>query len=280
LYWNLTTDYTHSRQISFGSGFSDEVYLYVGDSDDILASYGVVVTDFAGLTNATAETEKNVLGINQVVERQNLDVMGNMYFYLVMYSQYTFKIVSDQGTFSWALSADSSSTKTFTITRDMVTQANTATNMTVTATRNNATSATVYFNDPSHVTTSITTNIYLRNATGLHLFYTQTDEGYTQNFTLYSLVATANYIAKITIQPSALTWTITLSTLPVATSIWGVSFDAFGDWSYLAKNAVGMFIVVFGCWNHCGGIHGLHWHVEYSLGWNQRSPARSRADVY
>ena len=243
VFWNLTADYAHTRQVSFGSDYSDEVYLYVGGSGDILSAYSISVTDFAGLSNATLETDKNVLGVNRIVERQNLDVVNNMNFYLVMYSQYTLKLVSDQGTFTWSLPADSVVSKSFVVTMDMVTQVNDALNMTVSATRLNATSAQIYFNDPNQTTTSITTNIYARNATGQYLFYTQTDLGYSQNFTVYTLAAATNYVATIT-TAQGLSWTIPLSTLPSSTSIWGVSFDVFGDWTYLAKNGIGMFIVM------------------------------------
>jgi hypothetical protein len=242
LYWNLTTDYTHSRQISFGSGFTDEVYLYVGGASDIVASYSVGVTDFAGLTNGTAEIDKNVLGINQVIERQNLDVSESMSFYLVMYSQYSLKVISDQGTFTWSLSADSSMTKNFVISKDMVTTLNLASNITATASRLNGTAANLYFNDPSHLTVSVASSIYILNMTGQYLFYTQTDSGYEQNFTVNNLVASSNYVVKTVTATGS--WINQLPAPPSTSSLWGVSFDVFGDWSYLAKNAVGMFVVM------------------------------------
>jgi hypothetical protein len=242
LYWNLTSDYTHSRQITFGSSYRDEVYLYVGGASDILAAYSIGVTDFAGLTNATAETDKNVLGVNQVVERQNLDVVNAMSFYLAMYSQYSLKVVSDQGTFVWSLSADSTATKNYVITKDMVTAPSTALNVTVSATRLNGTAANVYFNDPSHLTVSITSRIYIVNMTGQYLFYAQTDVGYVQDFTVNNLVSSTNYLVK-TVTASG-SWSNQLPVPTSTASVWGVSFDVFGDWAYLAKNAVGMFIVM------------------------------------
>lgn len=243
VFWNLTADYAHTRQISFGSDYSNEVYLYVGGSGDILSAYSISMTDFAGLSNATLEADKNVLGVNRIVERQSLDVVNAMNFYLVMYSQYTLKLVSDQGTFTWGLPADSVTTKSFVVTLDMVSQVNSALNMMVSATRLNATSAQIIFNDPNQTTTSVTSNIYLRNSTGQYLFYTQTDLGYSQNFTVYSLSASTNYVATIT-TAQGLSWTFPLSTLPTSTSIWGVSFDVFGDWAYVAKNGIAMFIVM------------------------------------
>lgn len=240
-FWNLTSDYNHSRQIAFRSGFTDELYLYVGGSGDLLGIYGVEVTDFAGLTNATVEVDKNVLGVNQVVERQNLDIVNTMNFYLVMYSQYLLKIVSDQGIFTWNLIADATATKNFLVTPSMVTETNQGTNITVSATRLNATSANVYFNDPSHDTVSVTSSIYVLNRTGQYLFFTQTDSGYVQNVTVYSLDANTNYFARtVTVGGS---WTNQLPTV-VSEDNWGVSFNVFGDWAYLAKNVVGMFVVM------------------------------------
>jgi hypothetical protein len=243
LFWNLTTDYTHARHISFNSALTDEVYLYVGGASDILASYTVGVTDFVGLTNATVEVDKNVLGLNQVIERQNLDVFNAMGFYLVMYSQYSLKVVSDQGTFVWGLSADSVDTKNYAITKEMVTGSTTSiANATASATRWNGTCASVYFNDPTHLTSSVTTNIYIKNMTGQYLFYTQTDAGYVQNFVINNLDANTNYLARtVTAEGS---WANSLPILTTTTSQWGASFDVFGDWSYLAKNAIGMFIVM------------------------------------
>jgi len=243
LFWNLTTDYNKTRQISFGSAFLNEVYLYVYNSTlEIMELYDVSISDMVGLTNASCETDKNVLGINQMIERRQFDPVNTMSFYLLRYSTYSLKVVSDQGTFIWSLPTDTNTAISHSITRDMVTQTSSLSNVTCYATRLNVTSANIYFNDPAHSTTSITSRIYISNTTGQYLFYTQTDAGYVQNFTIYNLVATTNYVVK-TVTASG-SWINQLSTLPTATTIWGVSFDIFGSWTLYVRNGVGMFIVM------------------------------------
>jgi len=123
-----------------------------------------------------------------------------------------------------------------------VTAPSTALNVTVSATRLNGTAANVYFNDPSHLTVSVTSRIYIVNMTGQYLFYAQTDVGYVQDFTVNNLVSSTNYLVK-TVTASG-SWSNQLPVPTSTASVWGVSFDVFGDWAYLAKNAVGMFIVM------------------------------------
>ena len=242
MFWNLTTNYNMSRQIVFGSAFMNEVYLYVYNAaSEIMELYDVSITDMVGLTNATCETDKNVLGINQIIERQQFDPINTMSFYLLRYSTYSIKVVSDQGTFVWSLPTDTGTAISHSVTRDMVTQTSSLTNITSYATRLNGTSATVYFNDPSHSTVSVTSRIYIMNTTGQYLFYTQTDAGYVQNFTVNNLVATTNYVVK-TVTASG-SWINQLSALPTTTLVWGVSFDILGSWALYVRNSIGMFIV-------------------------------------
>jgi hypothetical protein len=243
LFWNLTTDYNKSRQISFGSSYSDEVYLYVANTTtENLSLYYISVTDMVGLTNATVEMDKNVLGVNRVIERQLFDPVNVMSFYLLRYHDYTLKVISDQGTFTWDFPTDSDDAQYFAITKEMITAIQSIVNATAWATRWNGTFASVYFNDPSHLTTAVTTNIYIMNLTGQYLFYTQTDLGYVQSFTLNSLDANTKYLARtVTAQGS---WSNPLPIPSSTASIWGVSFDVFGDWSSIAKNAIGMFVVM------------------------------------
>ena len=243
LYWNLTTDYNQTRQIVFGSDYSDEVYLYVARTlTETILGYEVSISDMIGLTNATCEIDKNVLGINQVIERQKFDPMNIMNFYLLIYSDYTLKVIADQGTFIWTLATDGDTTQSYAITKDMLVQINSVNNASASAIRWNSTCATVFFNDPSHLTTTVTTNIYIKNMTGQYLFFTQTDAGYTQGFTINTLDPNTNYLARtVTAEGS---WTNSLLMPVVTTTIWGPSFDVFGDWSLYARNGLGMFIVM------------------------------------
>lgn len=244
IYWNLTSSYTYSRQLSFGTDLVNDAYLYVGGSTDILAQYGITVTDFAGLSNATVETVKNVLGIERTVERKPLDILNTMNFWLIQYTQYTLKVVSDEATFSWNLPADTQTSKSFFVTQDMLDEASNAQNITVTASRVNSTYATFYYNDPDQLTTQIQTLLYVMNRTGQYVAFSQTTVGYSQSLVL-TLDSSMNYLVKCyaTRSGATLSWQYSLP-MSGTSDIWGSSFAIFGDWTFLLKNGLGMFIVL------------------------------------
>jgi hypothetical protein len=262
--WNITSSYNHSRSYFFnGDGF-EEVWLHVPDLSDLVAQYSITITDLAGLTGATVETDRNVLGYNRVVERQSLDLYNAMPFYLIMYQTYTLKIVSDQASFTWNLVANAEYSKYFTVTQDMVPSEDTSLNLTVSATRLNGTAATIYYNDPQLLTTSITTTIQLHNSTGYYPFYTQTDSGNTQNITLNTLDSSSNYKVTITSTRSGytLSWQFSLSAPAASANRWA------GVWNnvtsnptirMLLENSFGIFTVI--CFIALGSWSDTEWFL-------------------
>jgi hypothetical protein len=96
------------------------------------------------------------------------------------------------------------------------------------------------------VATWIYSEVYSHNTTGYYLFYAQNDTGYIQDYTLTTLVATTDYLARIYVMQNGKTsfWQIGLSAPPTSSNIWHGLFDVFGDWPFLAENAFGMFLVL------------------------------------
>lgn len=243
LYWNITTDYNYSRIYTFRNGVAfDEVWLYVPNLANVVAQYTITVIDFAGLTNATVETDKNILGYNRIVERQNFDVYNGLAFWLTMYSQYSLKVVSDQGTFTWSLTADGVQSKTFIVSADMISYEYSGENATITATRN-ATLISVYYSESR--TAWINTTIYLVSSTGYTYVTHQLDSGTTQNYTV-AVSATSDYLVQISANQNGqvLSWQFALPKPPVTTNIWTGIWEMFGIWPFNPANAVGMFIVL------------------------------------
>jgi hypothetical protein len=146
-----------------------------------------------------------------------------------MYNQYSLRISSDEGTWTFNLPADTVQTKTYTITADMITQTESLRTFTVNATRNNATSLTFYYNDPSEETISVTTLIQHYNLGSLVTDYTQTDLANTQTFTLYNVTEGTNYIANVTATRNndVQTWQIEIPA-PNAGLVWTSAFDPLG----------------------------------------------------
>ena len=240
--WNITTDYAHTRVYAFRSDSFDEVWLYVPNLENVVAQYTITIIDFAGLTNATVETDKNVLGYNRIVERQNFDAYNGMAFWLTMYSQYSLKVVSDQGTFTWSLTADGVQAKTFIVSADMIPYEYSGENATVTCTRN-ATLISVYYSESR--TTWVNTTVYLHSSSGYTYVTHQLDYGTTQNYTV-AVSASSDYLVRISVLQNGetLTWQFALPKPAATTNIWTGIFEVFGVWPFNPANAVGMFIVL------------------------------------
>ena len=278
LRWNISDTYNRSRTISFCStSHSDEVNIYVPGSSDILGQYSISVTDFAGLSNAMVETDRNIVGYNRIIERQVLDTTNPMYFWLLAYQQYTLKIVSDEVTLTWSLPADSVLDKNYVVTRDMIPSGDTTQNATVTATRSNGTYASVFYSDPTLSTSSVTSTISLHNITGYFVFYSQTDAGNVQNYTLNTLDASADYVCLVTATQggSVIQWSFSLSRPASSTDYFATVFDSFTTDPTLRNimvNGFGMFTVLafiaLGSWSDSEWFMGAAIVVACVLAFN------------
>jgi hypothetical protein len=135
--WNVTSVASQRRTYSFSStATTGELWIYVSNSNDpfeVTNTYGVSVSDLAGLTNAYVQTTKNIEGYQRIIERQILDPINAMPFWLIQFTQYNLMVVSDQGSFTFGLPADTIWAKNYAVTRDMVAQNFTGQNITISA---------------------------------------------------------------------------------------------------------------------------------------------------
>lgn len=242
LFWNITSSYDRQRVITVQEG-DGEYYLYVPDSEDIVYQVSVGITDFATLTNAYAQVMRNVGGTNRVIMQLPLDINSGMPFWLIYYAQYDFRIVSDQGTFSWSLPADGTTTKQYTVTLDMITWIYPGGNFTVSATRPSTENITVTYVDHSGNTTSITTEIKHLERGEYVTDYTQTDLAASQSFTWSEAATGLSYIVTITatIDDAETVWQYGLSYTLEAGFFTGF-FDLFGSFPFPATQLIGILI--------------------------------------
>ena len=240
--WNITTDYGHSRMYVLRMCSFDEVWLYVPNPDYTVVQYTISIVDFAGLTNATVEVDKNIGGYNRVIERANLDVYNGMTFWLTMYNQYSLKLISNEATIVWGLLADGQQSKTFVVTKDMIPSEYTGENATISVTRPTSTLISIYYSESR--TTWINSTIYSYSASGYKKVANQYDVGTTQNYNT-TVNATENYVVQIVAMQNGeqRTWQFSLTTEPSA-NIWTGIMDVFGIWPFNPVNAFGMFIVL------------------------------------
>jgi hypothetical protein len=245
IYWNLTSDFIKQRVYNFNPlDTADEVWLHVADTTiESVNQYYVSVTDFAGLTGAYIYTLRNVNGTTRIMEKQPLDVMNNIPFWLITYSQYTLKIISDQGTFTWNLPADTIGTKSFIITKDMVTQVSTARTFTVQATRLNGTVINIEYYDPTSSTVSVTTAIKYYSNYVWNTAYTQTDYSNDIDFNWTSAESTREYVVVVTatFTDETLTWQFGLG-IPEPSNLFSTSLNLFGEWGFPANQVPGIII--------------------------------------
>ncbi len=245
-FWNCSSDYTKMRVHTFSPTASlAEIWVCVANTEtETLNQYYVSITDFAGITNGYVSTMKNVGGSTRVIERVPLDIMNNMPFWLITYNQYTLKVESDNGTFTWNLPADVIGTKGYLISKDMVTQTSTARNFTVAATRVNGSIINIQYYDPTISTISVTSNITYYSNYVWASAYLQTDSVDNNiNYNWTNAEATRNYVAVIiaTTTSGTYQWNFALAP-PVAENLLGASLNIFGNWPFPANQVPGLVI--------------------------------------
>jgi hypothetical protein len=245
IFWNITSTYDRQRTIMVRNvnGDETEFNLYVPNSDDIVYQCSIGITDFAGLSNGYAQVLRNINGTNKVVMQTELDVNSAMPFWLIYYAQYDFRIISDQGTFTWGLPADGVTSKTFTVTYDMISHAYTGGNFTISASRPTAENITVSYVDNSGNTSSVTTVIKHLEQGSYVTDYTQTDEASTQSFSWTEAKASINYVVTITatIAGEEVVWQYGLSST-LESDYWNGFFDLFGAFPFPATQLIGIVI--------------------------------------
>lgn len=264
MFWNVTSDLTKQRTYVFTEGDTfDEVWVFVPDTTDVIGQYYVSITDFAGLTDAYVNVRKNVNGTTRTIERQALDVLNNIPFWLITYSQYSLKLECNEGVYSWSLPADSVGTKSFVVTKDMVETEIENQNFTVSATRPYADTITIYYYDPSEITVQVTTNILTYDADGWTTVYSDTVTDYTQSFTWSNADNSTDYYANVTAyftSGESLNWLINLPIPASDTDYFGNVLDFIGDAPFPLSQLPGLFIVglifAIGSWKDAEFICG------------------------
>lgn len=247
LTWNITTSYNYTRIYYFTSDLFDEIWLFIPNAGSVIQQYSINTILLGQVTNAYTETTTVVNGTTRIIERQPSDAINALPFWLAMYHQYSLSIVTNQGTWIYNLPADNIGTKTYTVTADMVTQTETLTQITASATRVNGTTIQVYYYDPDSSTITVATDIvHYEIGTGYVSDYSRTDIGNTQSFYMTNATATTEYIVNITATRSTgnLNWQLTAPVPEASAQYWGTTFDIFGEWPIPSYQLPAMFFAL------------------------------------
>lgn len=250
LTWNISAPtMNETRMYYLTSATFEEIYVYIPDAGETYNLYLVNIFDFAGLTNATVETQINVGGYTRTVERQELDVSNPMPFYLSWAHHYGLKISSDQGSYTWNIAPTSEQTINKVAEKGMFPISIPGLDVTVQAGWMNSTHIQANYTDSESLTTWINV-IFRHRITGGTWTddYSLNQTGNTVQVNWYSADDETDYRVLVQAMRNG---TETNSTIflphPAATSNpWDNAFtDLFDDLPFPAKNLIGITIVFF-----------------------------------
>jgi len=248
--WNISAlTLNETRMYYLTSATFEEIYIYIPDAGETYNLYLINIFDFAGLSNATVETQINVGGYTRTVERQELDVSNPMPFYLSWAHHYGLKISSDQGSYTWNIAPTSEQTINKVAEKGMFPISIPGLDVTVQAGWMNSTHIQANYTDSESLTTWINV-IFRHRITGGTWTddYSLNQTGNTVQVNWYSADDETDYRVLVQAMRNG---TETNSTIflphPAATSNpWDNAFtDLFDDLPFPAKNLIGIAIVFF-----------------------------------
>lgn len=157
---------------------------YVFKPTDPYYTYYFTVVDFIGVDWGYLETLINVNGTDQIVERWDIQIYGDLPFTLSWGRSYKIRLVSSAGTFYYAdFVAGATLEATFPITSDMFPASATDTgDITVTGTRQSASWIQGTYSDGGNLTVWINMSIYVSGASNSVASTHVTDNSLTYNW--------------------------------------------------------------------------------------------------
>jgi len=255
--WNITDPaYNRTRTFYLTSATFEEIWIYLPPPDEPCYLYTFTVTDFVGVTNAYLETVKNVGGQNRIVERQALNVLGPVPFWLVWANKYDIRLICDQGMYTWGgFIALTEQSQSLIITVGMFPLIYAGMNVTVTAQRRNATWIQITYTDYDELTLWVNVQIVYLEDMAWTTAYSENKSGSAPDpWSWYDAEAKVDYVANVTsmYDGEKKTWQFNLPAPPATVNPWEGLLEALGNWPIPAKNVIGLILVlmVFGVFSY------------------------------
>jgi hypothetical protein len=257
--WNYSTALNLTSTIQFQQEETTETFrLFIADTEQANSQYTFQVTDFSGMQNAFLKLEAFTAGSTFTLEQFSLSNVGTPKFNLQTYQTYTLTFDCDKGTYSKEFTAGNTYSETLIVLASNFPESTTE-DATATASRLNATTISLSYDDPEELTTQLDIQISHMYGSTEVIDYSTTQ--YATN--TYSLEATVgnetDYFVSIQASRSgAITeWKFSLPVQTLTNPFDGV-FDFLGTWppgvdpTQLVATVIIMFCLGLGSFRSAG----------------------------
>jgi len=247
--WNFSSYSNYTRTYFLTSATFEEIWLYIPNTvTESVNLYTFTVTDFVGITNAFLETVHSVGGQNRIVERQSLDVINSVPFWLVWAKRYDIRLVCDQGTHNWgSFVAGAEMSQNLIVVEGMFPTTYPGLNVTCKAKRMNATWIQANYTDNMNLTSWVQVVIQYKKGYSWTTAYSTNNTGNTQQINWYSAESTKNYVVKVTAcrDSETKTWSFGSPKPKVDVNPFAGLFEGLGtSWPFPPENLIGLFLVL------------------------------------
>ena len=241
---DVGNNYTRIYYLRYDQWYED---IYIFYPDDLFATYYVTLVDYVGVTNGYLESILNINGTDRVIERQRVDVVNEIPFILSWGTSYKFRLVCDEGTYTWqSVIAGGDTTFSLIITSLIFPpDAIHISDITLSATRTADITIQALYDDEAELTDWV--YISFTELTETTPTYYTNNTGNTQNITWSDALPTKAYVVYFEIshqEEGTLTYSIVVPTLITEDNPW--DFSWLGDWGGIDSTQLIAFFIVIG----------------------------------
>ncbi len=264
--WNISESGNYSRVVYFTTLTPETIYITIPPPDKPFYLYSFTVNDFYGVSNGYLESMLYINGSERVIERQRIDAINALPFYMTWGTTYSMRVVSDNGTLTTgAFTALSDQAQTIVIPYGAFTYPDFYQRTNARALRLNESAITITYADLDQETQNLNVQVTYWNGTVYAVLYNESVSTQAYSLTWTNGLGRVNYVVNITAvrTQGTLTWIIPCPYKAPATNIFA-DLNALGDGLPMEMQYVPAVILIA-----CAIIGFSFWHISAGawIGW-------------